>query len=76
MVFVLGISCLLAGNGYGQKLNLPIDQLLDMKNLKLDNILGKVLHVKQSFNPKFSLGNNPIPKIPQVESYSSYDKRL
>jgi hypothetical protein len=39
---------------------------IDLKNLKLDNILGKVLNVKRGFAPKFSLGNMALPKIAKV----------
>ncbi len=36
------------------------------KILNLDDILGKVMHVKKGFAPKFSLGNLSIPKINKV----------
>jgi hypothetical protein len=39
---------------------------IDLKNLNLDNILGKVLNVQRGFAPKFSLGNVGIPKIAKV----------
>ncbi len=39
---------------------------IDFKNLKLDNILGKVLNVQKGFAPKFSLGKVGIPKIMKV----------
>ncbi|GAB2817891.1 hypothetical protein GCM10027043_18430 [Ferruginibacter profundus] len=39
---------------------------IDFDNLKLDNILGKVLNVKRGFAPKFSLGKVSIPKIAKV----------
>ena len=36
------------------------------KLLNLNDIVGKVLHVKKGFAPKFSLGNITIPKINKV----------
>jgi hypothetical protein len=45
------------------QINLPD---IDWSNLKLDNILGKVLNVKKGFAPKFSLGNVNIAKISKV----------
>jgi hypothetical protein len=39
---------------------------INWENLKLDNILGKVLSVKKGYAPKFSLGNLSIPKIGKV----------
>ena len=39
---------------------------IDFNNLKLDNILGKVLNVQKGFAPKFSLGKVAIPKIMKV----------
>ncbi|MGG9963332.1 hypothetical protein [Ferruginibacter sp. SUN106] len=51
------IICALAGSASAQ---------IDFNNLKLDNILGKVLNVKRGFAPKFSLGKVSIPKIAKV----------
>jgi hypothetical protein len=39
---------------------------IDLSNLNLNSILGKVLNVKKGFAPKFSLGNSPINKILKV----------
>ena len=39
---------------------------IDLNNLNLDKILGKVLNVKRGYAPKFSLGSIPIPKILKV----------
>lgn len=36
------------------------------KLLNLNDIVGKVMHVKKGFAPKFSLGNVPITKITKV----------
>lgn len=36
------------------------------KLLNLNDIVGKVMHVKKGFAPKFSLGNVSIPKITKV----------
>jgi hypothetical protein len=41
---------------------------INLDNLNLDNILGKVLSVKKGFAPKFSLANVSIPKIAKVAS--------
>ncbi|WP_460555895.1 hypothetical protein [Ferruginibacter profundus] len=51
------ISCMIAASASAQ---------IDFDNLKLDNILGKVLNVKRGFAPKFSLGKVSIPKIAKV----------
>lgn len=39
---------------------------IDLNNLDLKDIIGRVMHVEQGFSPKFSLGNIRIPKIPKV----------
>ena len=39
---------------------------IDLNNLNLDKILGKVLNVQRGFAPKFSLGSLSIPKIAKV----------
>ena len=39
---------------------------LDLNNLSLDKILGKVMNVQKGFAPKFSLGNTPIKKVEKV----------
>lgn len=39
---------------------------IDLKNLDLGDIIGKVLRVERGFSPKFSLGNLPIPKVDKV----------
>ncbi len=40
---------------------------IDLKKIfNLDDIVGKVLNVKKGYAPKFSLGNQPIPKIFKV----------
>jgi hypothetical protein len=39
---------------------------IDLSNINLDNILGKVLSVKKGWAPKFSLANVSIPKIAKV----------
>jgi hypothetical protein len=39
---------------------------IDLNNLDLKDIIGKVMHVKRGFAPKFSLGNINIPKIKKV----------
>ncbi|MEO6904796.1 MAG: hypothetical protein ABI148_00410 [Ginsengibacter sp.] len=39
---------------------------VDLSNLDLKDILGKVMHVEKGFAPKFSLGRTPIQKINKV----------
>ena len=39
---------------------------IDLENLDLKDILGKVMKVEHGFSPKFFLGNLKIPKIPKV----------
>lgn len=40
---------------------------MDLNNLDLKDIIGKVVHVQKGFAPKFSLGRTPIQKISKVE---------
>lgn len=49
--------CFAAGNATAQ---------IDINNLSLDKIIGKLLEVQKGFAPKFSLGNQPIDKIFKV----------
>ena len=39
---------------------------IDLNNIDLRDLLGKVMHVDKGFAPKFSLGNTPIEKISKV----------
>ncbi len=39
---------------------------IDLENLDLKDIIGRVMNVQHGFAPKFSLGNIRIPKIPKV----------
>jgi len=39
---------------------------IDLNNLDLKDIIGKVMHVEKGFSPKFSLGRTPIQKISKV----------
>ncbi len=47
---------------------------IDLNNLNLDKILGKVLNVKRGYAPKFSLGSIPIPKILKVAEIIGFKK--
>lgn len=47
---------------------------IDLNNLSLDKILGKVLNVKRGYAPKFSLGSIPIPKILKVAEIIGFKK--
>lgn len=40
---------------------------IDLNNLDLNDIMGKVVHVQKGFAPKFSLGRTPIEKIEKVQ---------
>ena len=44
----------------------PSSAQIDLENLDLNDILGRVLKVERGFSPKFFLGNLKIPKIPKV----------
>ena len=39
---------------------------IDLENLDLKSLIGKVMNVEHGFSPKFALGNIRIPKIPKV----------
>lgn len=39
---------------------------IDLNNIDLGDIIGKVMNVKRGFAPKFSLGNISIPKVSKV----------
>lgn len=39
---------------------------IDLNNLDINDIIGKVMNVKKGFAPKFALGNITIPKIHKV----------
>lgn len=39
---------------------------IDLNNLDLKDIIGKVMHVEKGFAPKFSLGKTPIQQISKV----------
>ena len=40
---------------------------IDLNNLDLKDIIGKVMYVQKGFAPKFSLGKTPIEKIEKVQ---------
>jgi len=40
---------------------------IDLNNLDLKDLIGKVVHVQKGFAPKFSLGNTPIERISKVQ---------
>ncbi len=39
---------------------------IDLNNIDINDIIGKVMHVDKGFAPKFALGNTPIQKINKV----------
>lgn len=40
---------------------------IDLNNLDLKDIMGKIVHVQKGFAPRFSLGRTPIQKIEKVQ---------
>jgi hypothetical protein len=57
IVFAVLISVLISKESSAQ---------IDLNNLDINDIIGKVMHVQRGFAPKFSLGNTPIQKISKV----------
>jgi hypothetical protein len=57
-IFLLAFSALL----FAEKASAQID----LHNLDLKDIIGKVMHVEKGFSPKFYLGKTPIDKISKV----------
>ena len=57
---ILIIAILFAG------ISKPSSAQIDLKNLDLNDIIGRVMKVERGFSPKFFLGNLKIPKIPKV----------
>ena len=53
---------ILAGLLFSIKSNAQID----LDNIDINDIIGKVMYVQKGFAPKFSLGNTPIQKINKV----------
>ena len=39
---------------------------IDLNNINIQDIIGKVMHVQKGFAPKFSLGRTPIQQIDKV----------
>ena len=57
LILICAIICLAKTNVSAQ---------IDLNNLNLNSILGKVLTVKKGFAPKFKLGKIDIPKVAKV----------
>jgi hypothetical protein len=57
-LLILAISCF----GISKQSSAQID----LNNLDLKDIIGRVMKVEHGFSPKFFLGNTKIPKIPKV----------
>lgn len=49
---------------------------INLDNLNLEDILGKVMHVQKGFAPKFSLGKTPIDKISKVADILDLKKNV
>ena len=49
---------------------------IDLNNLDLKDLIGKVVHVQKGFAPKFSLGKTPIEKIAKVQEILGLKKML
>jgi len=58
-IFIILLISVFAGNTVSAQIDLN-------KIFNLNDILGKVMHVKKGFSPKFALGNVSIPKIGKV----------
>jgi hypothetical protein len=54
-LLVIGICC--SERGFAQ---------IDLNQIQLQDIIGKVMHVEKGFAPKFSLGKTPIDQISKV----------
>jgi hypothetical protein len=39
---------------------------IDLNNLDIRDIIGKVMHVDKGFAPKFSLGNTPVKRFQKL----------
>jgi len=40
---------------------------IDLDNINLKDLIGKVMNVEHGFSPKFFLGNTKITKIPKED---------
>ena len=47
---------------------------IDLNNIDLRDIIGKVMHVQKGFAPKFALGNTPVQKINKVAEILGFKK--
>ncbi len=50
----------------GLFINSQCSAQIDFNNIRIDDILGKVITVENGFSPKFYIGNTQIPKIAKV----------
>lgn len=63
ILVILIVFCCCIGSQASAQIDL---KKFDLNNLDLKDILGKVMHVKRGFAPKFFLEDIQIPRIPKV----------
>ena len=49
---------------------------IDLENIDLKALIGKIMKVEHGFSPKFFLGNTKIPNIPKVAEILGLKKNL
>ena len=69
-------KCLVALFAFVMLSNIHASAQIDLNNLNLKDILGRVMNVKHGYAPKFSLGNISIPKIAKVGDILGLKKDL
>ena len=55
---------------------MKLNAQIDLSNLDLKDIIGRVMHVTHGYAPKFALGNISIPKISKVGDILGLKKNL
>jgi hypothetical protein len=73
LFFVFVTTFVLLGTKAGAQIDIP---KLDIKNLNLDALLGKVLQVKKGWAPQFFSGKSKIPKLNVVSQLLNTKKDL
>ena len=48
---------------------------VDLSNIDLRDIIGKVMHVEKGFAPQFKLGKTPVAKIEKVAEILGLKKK-
>lgn len=60
--YLIALSCAFICIGFTKSASAQID----LQNIDLNDIIGKVMKVDKGFAPKFFLGNQPIEKVQKV----------